>query len=356
MRREIRDMIFLKTPKSEEFAGNVYNLFLNKLKTIDYHGEVPQLGHIYSGLHNDGEIKIDVETNIRDYDAYIFLLFGQNEHGNFEPNVPWVELYLIDDALRRACVDRITYVIPFFSYTRQDRKDKKRSPSSVKRLLDNLILNYDPQKTRILTLDIHAKQIPSFVNFPIWDIKTLPMFVDYYRQRGGEYAIVAADAGAVERAEIFRDRLNHKFPLVLVGKTRPEAGEIGGKYIAGKEAFKDFKSAVIVEDLIDTGGTIADDAREILDGGAEEIAACAPHWVGSPKRDKKDRNKILFYPEDKMREFRIRVSTTNSILRNSEYWEKRKDFIEAVMPVEPLIADAIYRAQTRGVSDLEFLR
>lgn len=213
----------------------------------------------------DGELKIKIEENIRGRDVYIV----QSTHSPAE-NI--LELLLFLDAAKRASADRITAVIPYFGYARQDRKDEPRVPISSK-LIANLLVSGGAG--RILTIDLHAEQIQGFFDIPVDHLYATAVFHDYYQKRNLEdYVIVSPDAGRANRVRAFARRLKKSLPIAIVDKRRTGPNQALVLNVIGEV---DGKIALIYDDMLDTGGTIIEAARAILNEGAKEVYACVVH-------------------------------------------------------------------------------
>lgn len=213
----------------------------------------------------DGELKIKIEENIRGRDVFII----QSTHSPAE-NI--LELLLFLDAAKRASADRITAVIPYFGYARQDRKDEPRVPISAK-LIANLLANSGA--SRVLTIDLHAEQIQGFFDIPVDHLYATPVFVDHYKLHSLEnYVIVSPDAGRANRVRAFARRLKEGLPIAIVDKRR-----IGPNQALVLNVIGDVKgkTALIYDDMLDTGGTIVEGARAIAEQGAKEVFACIVH-------------------------------------------------------------------------------
>jgi ribose-phosphate pyrophosphokinase len=213
----------------------------------------------------DGELKIKIEENIRGRDVFIV-------QSTPPPADNILELLLFLDAARRASVDRITAVIPYFGYARQDRKDEPRVPISAK-LIANLLANSGAN--RILTMDLHAEQIQGFFDIPIDHLYAVPVFVEYYQKRDlKNYIIVSPDLGRANRVRGFARRLSKDLPIAIVDKRRTGPNQALVLNVIGEVAGK---TALIYDDMLDTGGTMVQGAQAILDKGAKGVYACVVH-------------------------------------------------------------------------------
>lgn len=213
----------------------------------------------------DGELKIKIEENIRGRD--VFIVQATNPPAD---NI--LELLLFLDAAKRASADRITAVIPYFGYARQDRKDEPRVPVSSK-LIANLLTASGA--SRVLTIDLHAEQIQGFFDIPVDHLYAAPVFIEYYQKRPLEtYVIVSPDAGRVNRVRAFARRLGKEIPIAIVDKRRTGPNQ---SIVANIIGDVEEKTALIYDDILDTGGTIVDAAEALSKKGAKEVYACIVH-------------------------------------------------------------------------------
>lgn len=214
----------------------------------------------------DGETHLQIEENVRGADVFVV----QPTCTPVDHNI--MELLLMIDALKRASAERITAVLPYYGYARQDRKDKPRMPISAK-LVASLLERAGA--SRILALDLHAAQIQGFFDIPVDHLFAAPVMVEFFESRwAGNLTVVSPDAGGVERARAFAKRLNA--PLAIIDKRRTEVnvaevmniiGEVRGQY------------CLIVDDLVDTAGTLVKGVEALLEQGAAGVSACATHAV-----------------------------------------------------------------------------
>lgn len=226
---------------------------------------MPLAGAIVKNF-SDGEIWVQIEENVRGNDVFIV----QPSCTPVERNL--MELFLMIDALKRASADRITAVMPYYGYARQDRKDRSRVPISAKVVATMLEA---AGANRLLALDLHAAQIQGFFNVPVDHLFAAPVMIEYFRSTDLSKAIVVSpDAGGVERARAFAKRL--EVPLAIIDKRRdaPNVAEI--MHIIGDVEGRD---CLIIDDLIDTAGTLVKGAEALLKKGARSVSACATHAV-----------------------------------------------------------------------------
>ena len=219
------------------------------------------------GHFPDGEVMVEVRENVRGGDCFVLQSICT------PPNDNLMELLLLMDALRRASAKRISAVIPYFGYSRQDRKVAPRVPISAKLVADVVTA---AGASRVLTVDLHAGQIQGFFNIPVDNLYAMPVLIQYLRKRleGRRVSVVSPDAGGVERARAFARRLNAN--LAIIDKRRPRASEVAEMQLVGE--VRD-SSALLVDDMIDTAGTITEAAKVVLNAGASEVLACATHPI-----------------------------------------------------------------------------
>ena len=214
----------------------------------------------------DGEIYLQIKENVRGADVFIV----QPTCTPVDRNL--MELLLMIDALRRASADRITAVLPYYGYARQDRKDKPRVPISA-RLVAALLETAGAN--RVLALDLHAAQIQGFFDIPVDHLFATPVMIEYFRPLNPpDLTVVSPDAGGVERARAFAKRLNA--PLAIIDKRREEANVAEVMNVVGEV---EGRNCLLVDDLIDTAGTLVKGAEALMEKGAASVSACATHAV-----------------------------------------------------------------------------
>lgn len=214
---------------------------------------------------SDGELRVEIGASVRGHDVFVI------QSTCAPANKSLMELCLILDALKRASAGRITAVIPYFGYARQDRKVSPRAPISAKLVSDFLTV---AGAQRIVTVDLHAGQIQGFFNCPVDNLYAAPVMMEPLRQIEGDIVIVSPDAGGVERARSYAKRLNA--PLAIVDKRRDKPNQAQAMHVIGDV---EGKTAIIVDDIIDTAGTLCAGADVLLKYGAKKIIACASHGV-----------------------------------------------------------------------------
>ena len=214
----------------------------------------------------DSEVSFQIDENIRGADVFIV----QPTCAPVDPHL--MELMIMTDAFRRSSAARITAVIPYYGYARQDRKDKPRVPISAK-LVANVLTAAGVN--RVLCMDLHKAQIQGFFDLPVDHLFAAPVIIDYLsRQSYEKLTIVAPDAGGAERARAYAKRLDAE--LAVIDKRRSEDGTAEVMNVIGAVAGR---TCVIADDIIDTAGTIQKAAQALKDNGAERVLACAIHGV-----------------------------------------------------------------------------
>ncbi len=232
---------------------------------------------------NDGEIFVEVFENVRGEDMYVLQPTSNPANDNL------MELLIMCDALRRSSAARITAVIPYFGYARQDRRTKARTPISAK-LVANMLVSAGVE--RILTMDLHAAQIQGFFDIPVDNLYASPIFAldvaTQFKDRMDKLMIVSPDVGGVARARELAKRVNA--PLSIVDKRRERAGEIAEMTVIGD--VKD-KVCLIVDDICDTAGTLCKAAEVLLENGATEVHSYISHGVMSGPAVERVTNSVM---------------------------------------------------------------
>lgn len=274
---------------------------------------------------SDGEVQINIEESIRGCDTFVIQSTSApaNEH--------LMELLIMIDALKRASAKTINVVLPYYGYARQDRKARAREPITAK-LVANLLETSGA--TRVIALDLHATQIQGFFDIPVDQLVGVPLLSDYFKGKNmDDIVIVSPDHGGVVRARKMADRL--KAPIAIIDKRRPKPNVAEVMNIVGNI---DGKTAIIIDDIIDTAGTITLAANALVENGAKEVYACCTHPVLSgPAIERINNSKIK------------ELVVTNTIpLSEDKLSPKIKS-----LSVAPLIAKAIIHVhEERSVSQL----
>jgi ribose-phosphate pyrophosphokinase len=250
---------------------------LNNLKILSGNSNIQLAQAICKGLDislgkanvkkfSDGEIQVEIEDNVRGMDVFVV-------QSTCTPvNRSLMELLIMMDAIKRASAERITAVIPYYGYARQDRKVAPRVPITAKLVAD---LITTAGANRILTVDLHAGQIQGFFNIPVDHLYSAPVMVEFIKEKYTDnLVIVSPDAGGVERARAFAKRLGSN--LAIIDKRRPQPNESNIMNIIGDI---EGKTALLLDDMVDTAGTLTQSANALIEKGATKVVACCTHPV-----------------------------------------------------------------------------
>lgn len=300
------------------FSGNS-NPELSR-KICEYIG-VP-LGGEKVKRFSDGEIQIEIDENVRKKDVFII----QSTCSPVNENL--VELLLMIDAMKRASATRITAVIPYYGYARQDKKVAPRVPISAKLVADLLQV---AGATRVITIDLHAGQIQGFFNIPVDNLFAAPVLLHHIKKDfNDDLVIVSPDAGGVERARAFAKRLNAQ--LAIIDKRRDAPNQAKAMAVIGDVTGK---TVVILDDMVDTAGTLTEAAAAIMTKGAKEIhASCAHAVLSGPAVERIEASPLKT----------VVVTDTIPLQENGKSCKKIK-----VLSIAPLVGEAILRSH-RGDS------
>jgi ribose-phosphate pyrophosphokinase len=292
------------------FGGTANTALTNEI--CEYLG--CELGKSSVTRFSDGEIYFQILENVRGADIFIVQPTCPPVDANF------FELFLMIDAFRRASAKRITTVMPYFGYARQDRKDKPRVPISSKVVSDLLVAS---GTDRLLTMDLHAPQIQGFFSIPVDHLFAAPVLVDYFQKLNlPNLTVVSPDAGGVERARAFSKRLNAE--LAMVNKRRIEANVAQVMNVIGDVKGQ---NCLVVDDIIDTAGTLVKNAEALLKAGATKVVACCTHPVLSGPAVERIQSSDL-----------VQVVVTNTIPLHSEAKKCKKI---TVLSVGKLLSQAV---------------
>lgn len=224
------------------------------------------MGGAKTSTFSDGEVQIEIKDNVRTKDVFIIQSTCQPVNDNL------VELLLMIDAVKRASARRITAVIPYYGYARQDKKVAPRVPISAKLVADLLTVS---GATRVITMDLHAGQIQGFFNIPVDNLFAAPVLLDFIKTHfNNDLVIVSPDAGGVERARAFAKRLDAS--LAIVDKRRSAPNQAQAMAIIGDVSGK---TAIILDDMVDTAGTLTEAVGVLLRNRAKKVHACCAHPV-----------------------------------------------------------------------------
>ncbi|MCM8709584.1 ribose-phosphate diphosphokinase [Clostridium sp. SYSU_GA19001] len=276
------------------------------------------VGQSNVGKFSDGEISVDINETVRGSDVFVV------QSTNAPVNDNLMELLIMMDAFKRASAGRITAVIPYYGYARQDRKAKARDPITAKLVADILTA---AGADRVLTMDLHAAQIQGYFNIPVDHLLGAPILAKYFIDKGfherEDVVVVSPDLGSVTRARKFADRLHA--PIAIIDKRRPKANVSEIMNVIGD--VKD-KIVILIDDVIDTAGTICNAANALADMGAKEVYACCTHSVLSgPAIERIEKSAIK------------ELTMLNTINLPQE---KKLDKFK-ILSVAPVFADAIRR-------------
>ena len=274
------------------------------------------LGNALVREFSDGEIMVEISENIRGADTFVIQSTCRPGNNNL------MELLILIDALKRASAWRITAVIPYFGYARQDRKVAPRAPITAKLVADLITV---AGASRVLTMDLHAGQIQGFFDIPVDHLYAAPVLLGYLKELDlGEIVIVSPDAGGVERARAFAKRLGAGLAIIDKRRTGPNISE--AMNIVGEV---EGKAAIVVDDMIDTGGTLVQGLKALKAAGAGPLLAFAAHPVFSGSAVQR----LLDSPAEK-------IVVTDSIPLSEE---ARKCGKIVQLSVDELLAEAIKR-------------
>lgn len=274
-------------------------------------------------LHADEELSIEIGDNVRGQD--VFVIQSTSRPGNDH----LMELLIIIDALKRASAERITAVLPYFGYARQDRKNKPRQPITAKLVADLITV---AGADRVLTVDLHAGQIMGFFNVPVDNLYARPVMLNYltdlFEQKGinnDDVCVVSPDSGGVSRARAYAKRLDAA--LAIIDKRRSAPNQVAEMNVVGNV---EGKLAILVDDMVDTGGTLVKAAEALMESGAREVIACCTHPVLS-------NNAVEILANSKL----STIVTSDTIYHPNLAEGQLKKFVQ--LSVAPLIGEAMRR-------------
>ena len=286
-----------------------------------------ELGNLKIAHFSDGEIIVNIEESIRGDHVYVLQSTSYPVSDNL------MELLIMIDALRRASAKTVNVVMPYYGYARQDRKARPREPITAK-LVANMLQGAGAD--RVLTLDLHAPQIQGFFDIPVDHLMGAPLLANYFIENnlyGEDVVVVSPDHGGVTRARSLAEFL--KAPIAIIDKRRPKANVAEVMSIVGEV---EGKICIMIDDMIDTAGTIVQGAQALKDRGAKEVYACCTHAIFSgPAKDRLEDSAIK------------KVIVTDSILLPEERIPKNMESVS----ISKLLAEAISRIYSdRAVSPL----
>jgi len=305
-------MVMVRSREIKIFSGNSNQALA---KEICQKMTLP-LGNALVGQFSDGEINVQIVDNVRGMDVFVVQPTASPVNQNL------MELLIMIDALKRASATRITAVVPYYGYSRQDRKVQPRVPITSKLVAD---LITSAGASRVLTMDLHAGQIQGFFNIPVDNLFAAPVILEYLRSKKFKnLTVVSPDAGGAERARAFAKRLNAA--LAIIDKRRDKPNEAQVMHIIGDVKGHD---CLLLDDMVDTAGTLTEGAAALRANGAGTISAACSHAVLSGPAIQRINNSAL-----------DELITTNTIALESKQQECKK---LTVLSVAQLLAEAITR-------------
>lgn len=273
------------------------------------------LGKATVSTFSDGEISVNIEETVRGTDVFVI------QPTNPPVNDNLMELLILIDALKRASAGRVTAVLPYYGYARQDRKAKARDPITAKLIADILT---SAGADRILTMDLHAAQIQGYFDIPVDHLLGVPILVEYFKEKNiQDLVVVSPDLGSVTRARNFANHLDA--PIAIIDKRRPQANVAEVMNIIGDI---EGKNVILIDDMIDTAGTITQGADALKKFGAKDVYACCTHPILSGPAIERIQNSAI-----------KELIVTDTVPLSEE---KRIDKIQ-VRTVAPVFGEAIQR-------------
>jgi ribose-phosphate pyrophosphokinase len=292
-----------------------------------------RVGNALVDRFKNNECRIEIRENVRGAEVFVLQSICNSPAGSVNDSL--MELLLMIDALRRASANRITAVVPYYGYAKQDKKTKGREPISAK-LVANMLETAGAE--RLVTLDLHAAQIQGFFNIPVDNLTAAPTLCNYLKNQGlqgSNVVVVSPDAGGVPRAETFAKRLKSTLAVIIKRRPQPDVSEVTG--IVGDVQGK---VAVVVDDMISTGGTLVKAAEALINEGATDVYTLATHGIFAGDAVKQFANSPI-----------RRVIVTDTIPRNASL-DGDGGKIEQ-QSIAQILADAIKRiTSNRSVSEL----
>ena len=310
--------------KNKVVARTTQDLSWMKIFTGNSNGELVKkicdqlgisLGKSVVSTFSDGEIHVEIDESVRGMDVFVVQSISSPVNDNL------MELLILIDALKRASAERITAVMPYYGYARQDRKVLPRAPISAKLVAD---LITTAGASRILTVDLHAGQIQGFFNIPVDHLFAAPVLLEHMRQVRNDIVMVSPDAGGVERARAFAKRLDASLAIIDKRRDSPNVSQVMN-IIGDVSGMTDF----LVDDMVDTGGTLVRAAYALIENGAKAVYACCTHPVLSGKA-------VKIISESPI----VELIVTDTIPLREEARACRKI---KVISISDLLADAIRR-------------
>lgn len=342
--KSLKYMLILKTPETEQFVESM-NTFLQKRMRNKYeHADSDEKAYITRFLENgfvisvnysqfrNLEIKPLIKNSVREMDVYLVHSFCGYDGQNYDPNIGYMKLFLINGALKRARASKILNVLPHVPYQRQDRKDEPRVPISAADLAELTETSAGAKFEGIVTIDMHSPQQQGFYRVSVDNLECAPLFMNYFASGkfdASKTVAVSPDAGGVAKMSKYADRFG--LERTILHKQRPKAGEAEVMHIIGEDHLKN-STCIIIDDIVDSGNTTIKGVEKLRKAGARDIYVFATHWIATDGAEQKFRNAG------------IKVVTTDSIPRTKDYLDRHKDFLTQ-LTLAPMFADGIYRSQ-----------
>lgn len=335
------NMQILATDGSLPFAEQVYAHLCDRIKKeleIDDISFMEPLGYVKFEQFANGEVKPEIETNVRRSNVYVIHQFTpQDGRPDSGPHDGFMKLYILDEALRNSSPAEINYLLPFIPYLRQDRIDSPRAPITARRVL-KMIADPDSRiMTRIVTFDMHAPQEQGFTSTMMDHLFSEPLYYEHFMatENPEDVTFVSPDAGGTKRTERFANLVGARYTSVQKsGRYAPNEADALGlanpEYVEGKKV-------IITDDMVDTAGSAVKASKLVKNYGATSVEIYAPHPILS-----KDKHSAK--AEDKLRAEDILLTTTDGLLRPQEYLLANADIIR-VKSLTPLSARAVYEIQ-----------
>ncbi|MCX6814842.1 MAG: ribose-phosphate diphosphokinase [Candidatus Aenigmarchaeota archaeon] len=346
---DIKDMIIVRSTYLDRDTDEEYeNDFA--LKVHDYIGKkygfkVPS-AKATNKFFSNMEIDTQISESVRGMDVYFIHQFlGYN--GEDDPNVGLVALIADMDAFVRASAEKINVVLPWNPYERKDRKTEGRTPITAKAVAK--IIEAMGAK-RVVRVDMHAEQEEGFYEIPVDKLKAMPLFVKYYRERGGNYSIFSPDTGGVTRAREMAKMLSPTHPSGFIDKRRPQPNVSEVLYVVGDVEGMD---VILIDDMVDTSGTAVNAGAALKEKGAKSVSLAATHPVLSQYKDKGKTGWKLAEERlmDSVIDEIVVTDTINKTLKDPDYFKKYPKIQQ--ISITPLFGDAIIRNQIKGsISEL----
>lgn len=332
---KIKEGIIFNGRTSSEFGSSVLSHLKNKLSKRNNLAKFFSEGRLDISDFANGELNVQLKTSVRRKSVHFIQNIRQEKEADFHKDI--FEIFIALDAFKRAGADEIFLYIPFIPYMRQDRKAEGREPISARTFFDLICAAGGYQLKRISTFDLHNDAEQGFANMSIDNISALPLFVLYLLEKENVFrkdlVIISPDAGGAKEAKRLRkafEGTRRSVGLAIVDKDRKKGKEAQPFTLIGDVAKK---TAVLLDDMIDTGGSVLNAAKFLKDKGAEDkVIVCCTHGIFSESKGES--------AEDKFRKSDIKVVTTNTVCRNRGYYKKNKSWL-IPLSVAPYTADAI---------------